>query len=549
MAEPIKKKRFGDILIDGGLITATQLQQALDYGREREIKLGEALLSLGFVTELAVAKTLSKQLVIPYVDLNNVVIDPAISNTIPESMARQFKLIAIGTRPGEILVAFADPLNIFAIDEISRHLKDKLIPCVAVESLIHSAIDRIYLTQTDLGRIAADTSDAGEESEAVGALNDILLGAVKEEASDIHIEPDKEKLRVRYRVDGLLRKSIDYPLEMHPSLISRVKIVSQLDIGERRKPQDGRFDIPISGKEFDIRVSLLPLSSGEKVVMRLLDKSKIQIDLVDLGFEKEQQDIFEKHLNLPHEIILVTGPTGSGKTTTLYAALNKINGIEKNIVTVEDPVEYELSGVNQVQVNPKADLTFVTALRSILRQDPDIVMIGEIRDVETAEIAIQSALTGHLVLSTLHTNDASGAVARLIDMGIPPFLIASSLGLVVAQRLLRCLCNHCKESFVPPPEVLNELHIETNQDQSFFKPSGCPHCDHTGYHGRTAIYETLAISTSIGELIMARSSSHEIAKQARKEGFNGLRQSGIKKMLAGITSLDEVLRVSMDGQE
>ncbi|MBC8318331.1 MAG: Flp pilus assembly complex ATPase component TadA [Desulfobulbaceae bacterium] len=549
MTKPPKKKRFGDILIDGGLITATQLQQALDYGKEREIKLGEALLSLGFVTELAVAKTLSKQLAIPYVDLNKVVVDPAISTAIPESMARQFKLIAIGTRPGEILVAFADPLNIFAIDEISRHLNDKLIPCVAVESLINAAIDRIYLAQTDLGKMAADTSDSGEESEAVGALNDILLGSVKEEASDIHIEPDGEKLRVRYRVDGLLRKSLEYPVEMHPSLVSRIKIVSQLDIGERRKPQDGRFDIPISGKEFDIRVSILPLSCGEKVVMRLLDKSKIQIGLRDLGFEKEQQDIFEKHLSQPHEIILVTGPTGSGKTTTLYAALNKINGIDKNIVTVEDPVEYELKGVNQVQVNPKADLTFVTALRSILRQDPDVVMIGEIRDVETAEIAIQSALTGHLVLSTLHTNDACGAVARLIDMGIPPFLIASSLGLVVAQRLLRCLCKHCKESFTPPEEVWQEFNIEYDKDKVLYKPVGCLHCEQTGYHGRTAIYETLSVSTTIGELIMARSSSHEIAKQARKEGFKGLRQAGIKKMLAGITSLDEVLRVSMDSQE
>ncbi len=343
------KKRFGDILVDGGLITDSQLAQALKFGRENDIKLGQALLDLGFVTEEAVARTLSRQLQIPYVDLNKIVLDPEIVATIPESVARKNKLLAIGKRPGEILVALADPLNIFAIDAASQHLQGTLVPCVAMDSLLSAAIDQQYGSMAAMP--GAGLSAEGDESEAVAAINDILIQAVRAEASDIHIEPDIVEVRVRCRVDGLLKNIRTYPLDMHPNLISRIKIMSQLDIGERRKPQDGRIEIPISGKEFDIRVSILPLRNGEKVVMRLLDKSKVKIDLADLGFEAGQEKIFRQHLAMPHEIILVTGPTGSGKTTTLYGALYKINSPEKNIITVEDPVEYDLAGVNQVQVN------------------------------------------------------------------------------------------------------------------------------------------------------------------------------------------------------
>ncbi len=541
------KKRFGDILVDGGLISETQLGQALKFGRENDVKLGQALLDLGFVTEEAVARTLSRQLQIPYVDLNKIVLDPEIVATIPESVARKNKLLAIGKRPGEILVALSDPLNIFAIDAASQHLKGTLVPCVAMESSLATAIDQQY------GSMAAmpgtGQTGEGDESEAVIAINDILIQAVRAEASDIHIEPDLTDVRVRCRVDGLLKNIRSYPLEMHPNLISRIKIMSQLDIGERRKPQDGRIELPISGKEFDIRVSILPLSNGEKVVMRLLDKSKVKIDLADLGFEPEQERIFRQHLAMPHEIILVTGPTGSGKTTTLYGALNKINSPEKNIVTVEDPVEYDLAGVNQVQVNLKANLTFVSSLRSILRQDPDIVMIGEIRDVETAEIAIQAALTGHLVLSTLHTNDSCGAVARLIDMGIPPFLIASSLGLVLAQRLPRRLCPVCKEVQEVTPSIA-ELFPDTPQEEIvIYRPKGCPRCESTGFRGRTAIYEILELSNEIEKLIMEQASSREIARQAAREGFQNLRMAGLAKVLKGITSLDEVLRLSLEHKE
>lgn len=545
MVIPVKK-RFGDILVDGGLITATQLQQALAYSREHDVKLGSALQQLGFVEESAVAHTLAKQLKIPFVDLGRIVIDPEVVKRIPEILARKYKVIAIGRKDGQLLVAFADPLNIFAKDDIDRQTKDQVVVCVAVESKIGLAIDTNYRKGQD-GE--TDERQRGEESEVVALVNDLLLLAVRQEASDIHIEPGVEKVRARLRVDGVLSVVREYPMEMLPSIVSRIKIMAGLDIGERRKPQDGRFDIPVSGREFDVRTSTLPLNKGEKIVLRLLDKSRIKIHLQDLGFSQQQYRNFVDHLSRPHEIILVTGPTGSGKTTTLYGAINVINDVKRNIVTVEDPVEYELSGVNQVQVNVKADLTFSSALRSILRQDPDVVMIGEIRDVETAEIAIQAALTGHLVLSTLHTNDAAGAITRLVDMGIPPFLLASSIGMVVAQRLVRLLCPQCKKPFPLPLETQKELGLPGQPDLVIFKPGGCQHCDKTGYRGRVAIYEMLPVTDAIEVLIMEKASSHAIYRQAQLEGLVSLREAGLAKVLAGQTSLDEVLRVTMADKE
>lgn len=542
----LKKKRFGDILVEGGLITATQLQQALSYGREEGVKLGSALQQLGFVDEVAVARTLAKQLKIPFVNLTKIVVDPEVVKGIPEILARKHKAIAIGRKKDQLLVAFADPLNIFATDEIDRQTKERLVVCVAVESQIVASIDSAY---AKIGQEEQEEKRSGDETEIVTVVNDLLLLAVRQGASDVHIEPTAEKVRARLRVDGLLHVAKEYPLEMHPNIVSRIKIMASLDIGERRKPQDGRFELPIGGSDFDIRTSTLPLSNGEKVVLRLLDKSKIKIHLQDLGFDKEQYDVFTEHLGHPHEIILVTGPTGSGKTTTLYGALNQINTVGRNIVTVEDPVEYELHGVNQVQVNPKADLTFSSALRSILRQDPDVVMIGEIRDVETAEIAIQAALTGHLVLSTLHTNDAAGAITRLIDMGIPPFLIASSVGMVLAQRLVRLLCPDCKQSFVATEELQKDLGMTYREGCQFFRPVGCSLCENSGYHGRVAIYEMLAVSDPIEQLIMNKASSHAIFRQAQKEGMISLREAGLAKVISGRTSLDEVLRVSMADKE
>ncbi|MFZ5763334.1 MAG: GspE/PulE family protein [Thermodesulfobacteriota bacterium] len=541
-----KRQKFGDILVEGGLITATQLQQALSHGNEHDIKLGEALRALGFVNETAVARTIAKQLKIPFVDFDKIVVDPEVARLIPEMVARKYKVIALGRRPGEVLIAFADPLNIFAADDIVRYVPDKVVTCVGIESQIMAAIDRVYAGSKPAPTVAKVEREAEEESAAVPVVNDLILQAVRQGASDIHLEPTPENVRVRYRVDGLLRHAAHFPLEMHPSMVSRLKIMSQLDIGERRKPQDGRFEIPVSGREFDVRVSILPISGGEKVVLRLLDKSQVKIDLASLGFEPDHLTLFVEHLHRPHEIILVTGPTGSGKTTTLYGALNHINSVEKNIVTVEDPVEYELAGINQVQVNRKADLTFANSLRSILRQDPDVIMIGEIRDAETAEIAIQAALTGHLVLSTLHTNDAAGAITRLIDMEIPPFLIASSVGLVLAQRLVRMLCPLCREAFSPPEALQQEMGLAFDPTRTIYRAKGCAKCDNSGFKGRVAIYETLPVSSAVEELIMNKASSHEIFRQAQSEGMQSLRQAGIAKVLAGVTSLDEVLRVTLD---
>ena len=544
---PLGKKKFGDILVEGGLITATQLHHALSHAYDHDIKLGEALRELGFVNETAVAKTIAKQLNLPFVDFSKIVVDPLAASLIPETVCRKHKVIALGRRTGEVLVAFVDPLNIFAVDEVSRFLSEKMVVCVGIESEIGAAIDRFLAPTVSTG--VSRTEATGEESEVVNAINDLILAAVRLGASDIHIEPDNDQVRVRCRVDGLLRESNTFPIAMHPNLVSRIKIMSHLDIGERRRPQDGRFELPVSGQEFDVRVSILPLNDGEKVVMRLLDKSKVRINLRELGFESYQRALFIEHLLRPHELILVTGPTGSGKTTTLYGALNHINSSQKNIVTVEDPVEYNLAGINQVQVNVRADLTFASALRSILRQDPDIIMIGEIRDVETAEIAIQSALTGHLVLSTLHTNDAGGAIGRLIDMGMPPFLIASSVGLVMAQRLVRLLCPHCKLPFTPPPELLEELDLPPDPNLRFFKPIGCEACERSGYKGRIAIYEALEVSSEIERLILQRSSSNDLVRQAKKEGMITLRQSGIAKIVSGQTSVDEVLRITMELRE
>ncbi len=543
-----KRKRFGDILVDSGLVTPTQVQEALEYGNEHNTKLGTSLKELGYVDELTVAKTIAKQLSFPYVDFDKIVIDPEAVSLIPEIIARKHKLIALGRRPGEVLVAFADPLNIFAVDEVSKILAGKLILCVAVEHNIMQMIDKYYDSSSGIS-ISIDKTGQKEsldDSEAVDIVNNMLLQAVKEEVSDVHIEPTGDVLRFRFRVDGVLRVAKEYPLKKLPGIISRIKIMSMLDIGERRKPQDGRFEMPVSGSSYDVRVSTLPLNDGEKIVLRLLDKSKVKVDLKDLGFEKEQQQTFERHLFKPHEIILVTGPTGSGKTTTLYGALNLINSVEKNIVTVEDPVEYELLGVNQVQANIKAGLTFSSALRSILRQDPDIVMIGEIRDVETAEIAIQAALTGHLVLSTLHTNDSSGAISRLIEMGIPPFLITSSLGLVLSQRLIRRLCVHCKQKSDHANKLGGEFGVSSSQPAAIYRPIGCSKCEQSGYRGRIAIYEVLNITKEIEKMIMDKASSRDIYRQAQAEGLISLRQSGINKMMEGLTSADEVYRVSMD---
>ncbi|HFQ82044.1 MAG TPA: type II secretion system protein GspE [Desulfobacterales bacterium] len=545
-----KRKRFGDILVDCGLVTPAQLEEGLRYGEENNVKLGQSLKDLGIVDELTIAKTIARQLGFPYVDFDKITIDQTAVILIPELVARKHKLIALGKRPGEVLVAFSDPLNIFAVDEVSKIIKGRMVLCVAVESRIEEMIDKYYLSITQpASAIDEPDEDAPPDSEVVEIVNSILLQAVKREVSDIHIEPNGDMLRFRFRIDGMLRVAKKYPIAMLPAIISRIKIMSMLDIGERRNPQDGRFELPILGHSFDVRVSTLPLNRGEKIVMRLLDKARVNVNLKDLGFEKKQQELFEKHLFNPHEIILVTGPTGSGKTTTLYGALNLINSIDKNIVTVEDPVEYELIGVNQVQTNAKAGLSFASALRSILRQDPDVVMIGEIRDEETAEIAIQAALTGHLVLSTLHTNNASGAISRLVEMGIPPFLITSAVGLILAQRLIRRLCPECRREIKHAANILEDLGLAPDHPVTLYGPGKCSKCEHLGYKGRIAIYEVLTISSKLEDMIMDRVSTGEITRQAQAEGLVTLHQSAVKAMLAGITSPEEIYRLSIEDKD
>ena len=548
-----QKKRLGDILIEAGLINSTDLASALEYSKKKSLKLGEALKELGLVNEHELSKALSRQLGIPLVDLERIVLDPSLAEVLPEIIARKHLAIPLGKRGREFLIAVADPLNIFGIDEIARHLKGKVTLCIAPESQIQRAIDRLYGATGSQGRAASietrpgDASGTEEDTEAVQLINDIILQAAREEASDIHIEPLEHHVRIRIRVDGILKVIRQLPKEIHPSLVSRIKVMSGMDIGERRKPQDGRFDMGVAGKEIDFRCSCMPTSKGEKIVMRLLDKSSIRLSLLDLGLEPGQKKVLEQAIRRPYGMVLVTGPTGSGKTTTLYACLQTINSIEKNIVTVEDPVEYELEGVSQVQVNPKADLTFANALRSILRQDPDVVMIGEIRDVETADIAIQASLTGHLVLSTLHTNTAAGAVARLIDMEIQPFLIASSLVVSLAQRLVRRLCPECREEFDPPQELRDELRLDRlGPDAHFFRARGCPKCGGVGYKGRVAIFEVLEVDKDIDTLIIKKASSGTIFERAKETGMLSLREAGLRKAASGITTLEEVVRVTVD---
>ena len=554
------RKRLGDILVEAGLITPTDLNQALKYAGDKGLKLGEALKELGLVDENEIARALSKQLGMPLVDLNKVVPDTTLAELLPELTARKNMAVPIGRRGREFLVAVADPLNIFGIDEIARTLKGKVIPCIAPESQIQGAIERLYGAGSGENRkppspaaVSAEVALVGEtppgeiDTEAVQIINDVILQAAREEASDIHIEPMEHQVRVRIRVDGILKVIRQLPRELHSSLVSRVKVMSGMDIGERRKPQDGRFDMGVAGRSIDFRCSCMPTSRGEKIVMRLLDKSSIRLNLAELGLEPGQMQVLERGVRRPYGMVLVTGPTGSGKTTTLYACLQTINSVEKNIVTVEDPVEYDLEGVSQVQVNPRADLTFANALRSILRQDPDIVMIGEIRDVETADISIQASLTGHLVLSTLHTNTSAGAVARLIDMEIQPFLIASSLAVVAAQRLVRRLCAECKEPYTPPKELRDQLRLHRfDADTVFYRAKGCPKCNGAGYRGRLAVFEVLEVDRDIDALILRKASSSEIFEAAKSKGMMDLRQAGLMKAARGITSLEEVVRVTVD---
>lgn len=546
-------------LVDSSLISQDQLEMALQEQGKAGGSLGYNLVKTGAISEKAFSEFLSQIYGVPALDLDEIEADEHSVELIPPEVATKFQVVPV-SREGRVLtVAMANPDNIFALDDIKFITGLDVRPVVATETAIKRAIDRFYDSADSLAEVMRDMEDdfeivedleddtalaevQSEDAPVVKLVNSLIADAVNKGASDIHIEPFEKKLRVRYRIDGILHEMMSPPFKMKGAVTSRLKIMAELDIAEKRVPQDGRIKIRIGSKKIDLRVSTLPTIFGEKVVMRILDKSNLQIDLTKLGFDPGALDRFLSAIESPYGMVLVTGPTGSGKTTTLYSALNRINLPEHNIMTAEDPVEYNLEGINQVNVHEEIGLTFASSLKAFLRQDPNIVMVGEIRDLETASIAVKAALTGHLVLSTVHTNDAPSTVNRLIDMGIEPFLVSSSTNLILAQRLIRKLCLKCKNKIEIHSEAMRELGIPAEQPFDIFEPVGCPSCSGTGYSGRIALYEVMPVSEEIRQMILDRSSIAEIKEQAIGEGMMTLRVDGIKKLKDGITSLAEVLK-------
>jgi type IV pilus assembly protein PilB len=552
------KLRLGDILKEMGLVTDEQVESAIGRQKETRKRLGQLLLEDGVVTQLDLTKALAKKFGVSFLDLTATRFDGAATAYIDEKLARRYGAVPVRfLDDNTLLVAMIDPQNLPAQEDLAIITGFPIQPAIASEEDVFGAIARLYREKAEVGENAdeigrdeesvADIRDATEEAPIVKLVNSVIAQSVDDAASDIHFEPQAKELMVRFRIDGVLHEIMSIPRRMQSGVISRLKIMAELDIAERRVPQDGRIGLMVGGKPIDMRVATLPTVYGEKIVMRLLDKSNVMLDLEDLGFAEKALKRFQKSFMKPYGAILVTGPTGSGKSTTLYAALNILNDPEKNIITVEDPVEYRLTGINQVQVNTRAGMTFAAALRSILRCDPDIVMVGEIRDRETALIAIESALTGHLVLSTLHTNDAPGALSRLTEMGIEPFLTSSAVDAVLAQRLARRLCSQCKEPYTATREMLrkNDFPPELcdRDDVVLYRAKGCSRCNNTGYKGRLGLYEVMIVSEAIRRLTVERKSADEIGRVAAAEGMKSLREDGIDKVVLGMTSVEEIARV------
>jgi type IV pilus assembly protein PilB len=577
-AEPVRRPqpqipdKLGELLIKAGKVTQAQLNEALALQRESGGRVGTNLVKLGHLTERELVESLSQHFRVPSADLSGMEIDESVLKIIPADLARKYTILPVGKTGATITVAMIDPTNVFAMDDVKFMTGYKVEPIVASETAIRMAIDRYYgsahaielkkvmenLTEETAGDLEVlddeedlDLSTLEEESEqapVVKLVNIILTDAIKRGASDIHIEPYEKDYRVRYRIDGLLYETMRPPVKLREAITSRVKIMAKLDIAEKRLPQDGRIKIKakIEGKskDLDYRVSVLPTLFGEKIVMRLLDKDKLMLDMTKLGFEVESLRKFEAAIMKPYGMVLVTGPTGSGKTNTLYSALQRINTTEVNIMTAEDPVEFNLGGINQVQMREQIGLNFAAALRSFLRQDPNIILVGEIRDFETAEVAIKAAMTGHLVLSTLHTNDAPSSISRLMNMGIEPFLVATSVHLIVAQRLVRRICSFCKEPFEMPPPALVEVGFSEAESRTLklFRGRGCDRCTQTGYKGRVGLYEVLEIDDELRELVLSGGSAYEIRQKAIQNGLVTLRGSGLQKIRDGMTSVEEVVR-------
>lgn len=554
-----RKPLLGQILLDQGYILPEQLEMALKEQTATNLRIGEILVKNGWVTEKDLAQAISKQTKYPFVSLSMFRPMQEAIDTIPESMARRLEVVplSIDANANKLTIAISDPFNILALDEIRMITGmdlDIMITTLsdikrAIESFysVKSSIDRALIevveeesTEFDLSREEAVSID---DAPVVKLVNTILGQAVESGASDVHVEPFENETRVRYRIDGVLFDMLTFPKHLHPPVSSRIKIMSGMDIAEKRHPQDGRILLRAEGRRIDIRVSSLPAIYGEKLVMRLLDQATAMVGLEKLGLDPEEKVALDKIIKLPYGIILVTGPTGSGKSTTLYSILQTLNSYDVNITTVEDPVEYTIAGVNQVQINEKAGLTFDTVLRSILRQDPDIILVGEMRDTETAQLAVRAALTGHLVLSTLHTNDAPSSIIRMVDMGIPPFLVSSSVVAVMAQRLVRKLCPRCKMPYELPQDVAESLGLDGFT--TVYKPVGCEECRGTGYRGRTAIFEIMPMTEEIRRAVMTGATSDDLRAMAISQGMRTLRVSGAKKVKDGITSADEVLSVTL----
>jgi len=556
------RKRLGELLLDAKKLTEKDLLRALTEQKKYGDKLGEVIVKLGMLSEREIIDTVSKQLNIPIVDLKELEIPEDVVSLITADIAKNSMLIPVMRRHNVLKLAMVDPLDIDAMDNVARMVKMEIEPLIVTEDELKQALEKYYglktIVEETLDRIREQeltlerdekdedederiSVDVAEEEPVVRFVNSLLAQALADNASDIHVEPSKNVMRVRMRVDGRLREVPSPDKKMFLAIVSRIKILAGIDIARTRTPQDGRFNIRESTREVGVRVSTFPTIHGEKVVLRLLDKSTALYGIDNLGFLRDDKEKIKGVLKRPYGFILSTGPTGSGKSTTLYAILNFINSPEKNIITIEDPVEYTLEGLAQAQVNPRAGMTFETGLRSILRQDPDVIMVGEIRDRETANIAVHSALTGHLVLSTLHTNDAASAVMRLVEMGIEPFLVTSSVSCVIGQRLLRKICPECKESYYPTPSVHKTFQIR--EDVLLYRGKGCPACKYKGYRGRTGVYEVLVMDDELRELIISKAPSEVLKKRAHEKGMRVMRDDAIMKVLFGNTTLEEALTV------
>jgi type IV pilus assembly protein PilB len=553
-------KQLGDILLEGGLVTDVQLQQAMAEHQRHGRSLGRVLVDLAMVSESQLVAALAMQIGLPFVDLADYPVDPNVVLLVSDTVCRRHSALPIAIEDGKLVVAMADPANVFALDDIRSLSGHEVKPVVATKADLLAAINRYHRMEGELDDLSTSldvgSASATEDFDAVRAVVDdapivrfvnlLITQAVQDRASDIHIEPTERDLRVRFRIDGVLHEVMRSPRTITAGVTSRLKIMADIDIAERRVPQDGRLSVQTNGRKIDLRVATLPTVWGEKVVMRILDNSTATLDLADLGFREHNFERWKRSYTKPYGMLLVTGPTGSGKSTTLYATLNIVSRPEINVITVEDPVEYRIAGINQVQVNAKAGLTFARALRSILRSDPDVVLLGEIRDHETAQIAIEAALTGHLVLATLHTNDAPSAVTRLTEMGIEPFLVGSALDCVLAQRLARRLCLKCREPYTPTEDALVAARFPWEPGSplpTLHRPAGCSACSKTGYKGRLALHEVMPVTEQVERLAVEHASGETIMKVACDEGMQTLRQDGLAKVADGLTSLEEIFRV------